>query len=401
MSIAENMNNESTKDLFEDINANYTCVIISTLNQMVNYIPLQHFRFKEIYNLTIRDSHYADNEKWDKNLNKELGDSVFIENIEFFQKEVGDINTIINRLKQRLKGKNKIFWNITGGQRPFVLAVNQIAKEDDIICYLEGNKNKMMLLKNNSELHSIVEDYSIDNLKIETALNLMGFDIKQTKTSSVNLVEENNIEEKNFYLKFLEQYIGSKELRENLILLNKKDKKNKTEAEIKKSILTSVKDLNYSKFEEDLNENNAFGYILEKLAGYKILELAQDKIANLSLSLKINFTKNKVSEHHIDEFDIALLTKNGKFIIFECKSGGMSGDVAKSTKYSTYAVGGAYGLPVLITPLLEKEINNLVELNKSYGTIKNSIQSAKRASLDVWGLNKIEEKLKKYIEIQE
>jgi hypothetical protein len=399
MSIADKMNKESTKDLFEDINNNYTYVMISTLNQMVNYIPLQHFKFKEIYNVTIRDSHYADNEKWDKTLKKELGDSIAIENVEFIQKEVGDINIIINRLKQHLKGKNKIFWNITGGQRPFVLAVNQLAKEDDIICYLEGNKNKMMLLKNNSELHGIVEDYSLDNLKIETALNLMGFDVKETKTSSVNLVEENNAQEKAFYLTFLERYKNSKELRENLILLNKKDKKNKREAEIKKSILNSVKDLYYSEFKNDLNRENAFGYILEKLAGYKIFELAKDKIANLSLSVKINFNENKVSEHHIDEFDIALLTKNGKFMIFECKSGDMTGDVAKSTKYSTYAVGGAYGLPVLITPLLREEIDTLDKLNDSYSIIKKSVKAAKRASLDVWGLDDVEEKLKKYIDI--
>lgn len=115
---------------------------------------------------------------------------------------------------------------------------------------------------------------------------------------------------------------------------------------------------------------------------------------------KINLTENRVDNHHIDEFDIALLTKNGKFMIFECKSGGMEGDVAKSTKYSTYAVSGAYGLPILITPLLQDEIDSIDNLDKDiYGYSQSAIKSAKRVSLDVWGLDNIEKNLKKYIEL--
>jgi len=56
--------NKLTKENFKD----YVYVMVSTLNQMVNYIPLKHFEFKKIYNITISDSEYADNEKWDKNL---------------------------------------------------------------------------------------------------------------------------------------------------------------------------------------------------------------------------------------------------------------------------------------------------------------------------------------------
>ncbi len=399
MGMADNMNSESKKITKEDFK-DYTYVMVSTLNQMVNYIPLKHFEFKEVYNLTVEDSEYADNGKWDTNLQEVLGNEVSISQIEFKQSEITNIQTIKNRL-DKFKNK-KIFWNITGGQRPFILAMNQIAKESDVICYLEGNSSQIILLQNNQEIKRIIDDYSIDNsdnLNIEIALKLMGFEIKETKTSERNLVQtydEDEKDEKKFYLKFLDEYIKNKKLRENLILLNRDSEKTKAKEEIKKIL----KDLNYSKIDEELDKNKAFGYILEKLAGYKILKLFKDKIADMSLGEKINHSKEKVDEYHIDEFDIALLTKNGKFMIFECKSGDMSGDVAKSTKYSTYAVSGAYGLPILITPLLQDEIDNIDNLDKKiYSYIQSAVKSAKRAGLEVWGLDKIEDKLKKYIEL--
>ena len=72
----------------------------------------------------------------------------------------------------------------------------------------------------------------------------------------------------------------------------------------------------------------------------------------------------------------------------------MDGDVAKSTKYSTYAVSGVYGLPVLITPLTKSEIANLGSLNEEYyKAIKSSVNAAKRANLEVWGIDEIKDKL--------
>ena len=373
---------QKKEDFKEDI-----CVIVSTLNQMVNYIPLKHFEFKEVYNLTIDDSEYAENSKWDKNL-KEFFPN--IKDISFKQSQMGNIRAINRKLNQ-FKNE-KVFWNITGGQRSFLLAINQIAKEKDIICYLEGNKNRLILLQNNQNKKGIIKDYSLDDLSIEIALKLMGFEIKETKTSERNLVKSCNEDEKKFYLEFLDEYLKNKKLRENLILLNRDSQKDNAKKEIKKII--SIDDT-------ELNRNKAFGFILEKLLGYKILDLAKDKIADMTFGEKINHLddKDKVDKKHIDEFDIALLTKNGKFMIFECKSGDMSGDVAKSTKYSTYAVSGAYGLPILITPLLQDEIDNIDDLDKNiYGYIQSAIKSAKRAGLDVWGLDKIEEKLKRYID---
>jgi len=391
--MADDMNNQVKKITKEDF-GEYVYVMVSTLNQMVNYIPLKHFEFKELYNLTIDDSEYAENSKWDRNLTEVYKDKT-IETIAFKQSEITSIQTIKSKL-DRFKDK-KVFWNITGGQRPFVLAINPIAKKDDVICYLEGNSSQMVLLQNNQEIKGIVEDYSIENrddLNIEIALKLMGFEIKETKTSERNLVESCDEDEKKFYLGFLNEYIKKVDLRKNLILLNRDDKKDKAKEYIKEV-------LKYIKLDEELNKNKAFGFILEKLAGYKILDLAKDKISDMTLGEKINHSEEKVDDYHIDEFDIALLTKNGKFMIFECKSGGMGGDVAKSTKYSTYAVGGAYGLPILITPLLQDEIDNIDSLDVDiYGYIQSAVKSAKRAGLDVWGLDEIEDRLKKYIELK-
>ena len=402
MDLANSLNGKKEELDFSD----YTYVMVSTLNQMVNYIPLKHFSFKEVVNITINDSQYADNSKWDKNLTEVLGSEVSTSPINFKQSEITNFTTIKNRLNEQLKGKEKIFWNITGGQRPFVLAIQQIAKADDVICYLEGNKSQMVLLQNGIKLKDIVDDYSIENkedLNIEIALKLMGFDIKETKTSHRNLIEKYDElkDEREFYQKFLDEYIVNKNLRKNCILLNRDGKKEDAKKEIRNII--DIED-------KELDKNKAFGFILEKLAGYKILDLAKDKIADMTLGEKINHLKDedKVDKKHIDEFDIALLTKNGKFMIFECKSGEMEGDVAKSTKYSTYAVSGAYGLPILITPLLQSEIDNIDNLDKDiYGYIQSAVKSAKRASLEVWGLDEIggidnnikRSKLKKYIEL--
>lgn len=421
---AEVLNSTKTKrkdEKFEE----YVYVMISTQNQMVNYIPLKHFQFNKIYNVTVREENikYFDNERWDKNLQevlKEESVDVDIVNdrniIPFSQQEVSDISTIKNRLEKFINDNSdkKIFWNMTGGQRPFILAISQLLEENsrknDVVCYLEGNHNQMVLLKNGKKLEGIVEDYSLDDLTIEVALKLMGFEVKITKTSHRNLVEDKNIDknEMEFYLRFLGKFLKleKKELRKNLIMLNKKkdEERNKIDQDqIKISIkkMEEVKDLNQDKLDKELNQHNAFGYILEKLVGYKILDVAKEKIADITFGEKINFwdKKYKVDEHHIDEFDILLLTKNGKFMVFECKTGGMRGDVAKSTKYSTYAISGVYGLPILITPLLKDELSNIDNLDDSYSNIKSAVKAAKRASLDVWGLDEIKEKLGKYIEL--
>ena len=401
----------------------YVYVMISTLNQMVNYIPLRHFKFDEIYNITIQESDFVDNSRWDEQLSEVLKRDKIVFNhkddkhIRISQNDVNDIENTLELLEANFSDKTKIFWNITGGQRPFILAINQFIqdREDDYICYLEGNKSKMVILQDNEIVSN--NSYDLNDLKISTALELMGFKINKEELVK-NYSSEDTIKE--FYKNFLAQYLNSKDLREKLISLNKKETdKDKVIKEIKNIVTNLDKKLldeifTYSN-KDAKQQKKIFGYILESLAGYKILEVAKDKIADINFSEKINHLRkeDRTSEKEIDEFDIALLTKNGKFMIFECKSGGMEGDVAKSTNYSTYAVSGVYGKPILITPLLQKEIeairkkSTLSEKYKDefeylqddlYKTIRQAINSAIRAGLDVWGLDKIEDKLKKYID---
>jgi hypothetical protein len=391
----------------------YVYVMISTLNQMVNYIPLKHHKFDDIVNITVQKAVYVDNDKWDENLEnilKKEGLPFNREDNKHIKIAQNDIENTLDLL-DTLKDKPKIFWNITGGQRPIILAINQFIQEhkrtEDYVCYLEGNKSQMVILQNNKKVGN--DSYNLEDLKISTALELMGFDIKVTKTSHRNLIEKYDEvkEEREFYLEFLKKYIKDANLRKNCILLNRESEKATAQTAIK----NALKDLTYSKLDEELDRNKAFGFILEKLAGYKILEVANGKIADMTFGEKINHLReeDKADEYHIDEFDIALLTKNGKFMIFECKSGGMEGDVAKSTKYSTYAVSGVYGKPILITPLLEKEIEEIRKeshLKDSsfaylkdalYTTIQQAINSAIRAGLEVWGIDEIATKIEKYI----
>ncbi|NJO01064.1 MAG: hypothetical protein HC880_04630 [Bacteroidia bacterium] len=78
----------------------------------------------------------------------------------------------------------------------------------------------------------------------------------------------------------------------------------------------------------------------------------------------------------------------------------MDSDVAKSTKYSVYAAAGVYGKPILITPLIQSEINDLNKLDLDdgiYENIKPAVKAANRATLEVWALDKIADKIKEKI----
>lgn len=418
----------------------YIYVMCSTLNQMVNYIPLKLFEFKEIYTITTkleRDEKekkivkYFDNEKWDENLEKALDNNpkkIVIDKEEFYS-----LTSVKNRLIKEIEDgglkKEKIFWNITGGQRHIIMAIQQVAKRGDVICYLEGNNNQIMIYDAETDFVKPF-DYALNlekDLTIEIALKLMGFEFN-SKNEKIGKDDE-----REFYRKFYSKYISNKELREWLIILNKgypklrdkkkneseesykklKDeylKKKKEFEEIKKSARDKIKkilsDLDETMLQTKLNRNQEFGYILEELAFYELERvlkpLIDKKKVTLVHSLKIKNTE--INDVTVAEFDIALLTDNGKFIMFECKSGGMTGDTAKARNYATYAVSGVYGLPILITPILsteeDKDLKDEIlqdDYYDIYKNIKSAIASGERASLDVWGLDKIEDNLKKYI----
>ena len=65
-----------------------------------------------------------------------------------------------------------------------------------------------------------------------------------------------------------------------------------------------------------------------------------------------------------DEIDIALLTNTGRIINFECKSGSLKGDNAKSHNFTTYSLSGVFGAPIFLTPLTHKGEKLEKELDK-------------------------------------
>lgn len=112
---------------------------------------------------------------------------------------------------------------------------------------------------------------------------------------------------------------------------------------------------------------------------------------------------NTTDSNSFCEFDVALLTKSGQPTFFECKSGIATPEVLKARNYSSYAVSGVYGMPVLITPFTNKEIKNCLDngyknidglkyeseeykLNKS---VIETIKAAKRSNMKIWSIESV------------
>lgn len=395
--------------------SDYDYIFASTLNQMVNYIPWKKFGFKNSKALTITDNKEFDNEKWNKHLQDVIGN---FDKIKITQEKMLSIVDVKDALVKNI-GTNNILWNITGGQRPFLFAVNQIIRPDDRLCYLEGNTQRLIILKPDGSIESTL-DYTVDDeMTIEIALKLMGFDVsKNGKNRTESFETLKNHKDKDFFIKLTDEVAKNDNLRLALVETNKPDKKQAAIAKLKNnfsSLFTpdelKLLDEEYltKKSKKGKEKTYPFGYILEYMAAFKILSSkVVDKIADMNVSASLYFTNEELQEassakgySSIDEFDIAILTKTGQLIIIECKSGEMSGDVAKSTKYSTYAAAGVYGKPILVTPLKKSEKQKLEDAaisDEVFDSIKSAIYSANRATLEVWGIDeittKIEEKLR-------
>lgn len=463
-----------SKEIF---NQNYdACVICSTLNQIVNYIPLKCIinnenKTGEIINITMESSGEQDarfkrfdNEEWDENLRRALKDEIYIPVVKNEQgkkdancvilKRKFNFKDIIDDIEGKVEDINRILWNVTGGQRSTIMAIQEVVRKraqnkenkyDDTVIYLEGNTNKLIVGKyivdkyNDSVLNyeEPKESYGIEGLRIETALGLAGFKVKystevteiENKYKTVFLgkidelisFEENDKEEKyNTILKeFIKlnkaKYFNSKEYNERNGLednnLSEKEKKAKKEERMRK-FKEHIKSTEIIKmFEKDVQEGVAdyltdnfgyqarpFGYIFEEIIGYKLKNIIDDFnneynnfITDFRTNCVINFLEQK-NEEQIDELDMVLLTKSGQFVIFECKSGTMSGDNAKSNKYTTYAIGSVYGKPILITPFTKSLLKNIP--HRVYDPIKTAIKSAERAKMEVWGIDEISARLK-------
>lgn len=469
------------KDVFGNID---TYVMCSTLNQIVNYIPIKlieennkDFKAVKIINLTVKSKSEEnsifkrfDNEKWDKNLKTCLQD-ISIKNVDIERNELD----ISKKLKLLIQNKNyeeegedelnnniyqvekeqTILWNITGGQRSTIIAIqNYIRKNkrcNDHIIYLEGNSNRIIYgsFKENYgfSYEKLDESYSLEDLNLQTVFKLAGFEINNYYKAH-NFLEENHNEDENDYGEYKELEACSKiykyykdydsdlgeYFRKNLPRLNKNERGidikqlidgikkgtfGKAFTEEEKKILENLKRRENSK-----NKNKQFGYILEYMAISSIKEsIKKDKkLGNYFIELchsidlkKFDnaFAQDKTSE--LCEFDIVLLSKSGQVVIFECKSGTMSSDVGKARQYTGYAASGVYRKPILITPLLKKhriDICNAFKTNKDNSNLKadkndgifsqpgkfdgavlEAFRAAARANLEVWGIDEIGEKL--------
>lgn len=403
------MSNTDELNAKEIVNySDYSYVCASTLNQMVNYIPLvmDKFQFKDFYTVTLyKDTNLTtkvkENAKWDKNLKDTLDKNIItFDEIKIAQNEFLKVSKTIEAFDKALKNK-KVFWNLTGGQRPFILAVLEYVKDkpEHCVAYLEGNTGQISLRFGNKEK---LMAYSLPKeTKIETALKLMGFNAQSTLS-----MKESNKEEQVFWLDFYEKYKNtSSNLRENLVLLNKKKHENGTNftQSDKESFWKKI----YQLCQLDIHNDNSylrrfrlgsknqfpFGYILEEMCFHVLYGTAVKYSLGIYSSVR---TYVEGDGKQSDEFDILILTNQGTILNIECKSGIMDGDVAKSTKYSTYAISGVYGKPTLITPLLESEISTPIPkypLKKSF----EAITSAQKAGLPIWSIDNIKKELEEII----
>ncbi|WP_026994898.1 hypothetical protein [Flectobacillus major] len=401
--------------------SNYIYVFASTLNQMVNYIPWKKYNFKEAFALTVTDNTEFDNEKWNEYLEKVVSQNTEIQckkavPIEIEQKKASSIEDIKIKISGQFSNTtDAIFWNITGGQRTFVWAVFQFLQEQtakglrkhDRICYLEGNTNRLVIMHPSGveieKKNANYDKYEVDeSMNIKSALNLMGFDSKQADETSNFLKTFKQFDEMDFYIrKFHPEYKKNKAFRTALTKFNinvseeqRDNPKNRLKNfdsvidEIIENTTIFTKD-ELLKIWKNYETRKAFGYILEDLSAYLILQTLQkeefkSKVVDMQASVKINATYYN-DNSQIDEFDILLLTKSGQIINFECKSGGMSGDNAKSTKYSTYAIAGVYGLPILISPKIDGDTIN--------DDVESAYRAAQKANLKTWCIDTLQTEL--------
>lgn len=426
-------------------------VICSTLNQVVNYIPYKMIvneknneNFK-VLNITPSKKNESenvyfkrfDNKRWDeiirealvgkKIINIDLEKACLKESYEFKD------NSQKTGLWSDEGEPKKTLWNVTGGQRSTMLQVLKYIKTeerfDDYIIYIEGNANEIFVLKhenNDFETYRVTnEKYGLDrkDLSIKKTLNLMGFDCNEKKNYIDEEFPENIREVVEVMVKKYDNKVSNnKDFITNIRLMNKSENKKAleiVESLIKAELNDKAKDEGRYYEEVCRKNDNPFGYILEYIAVSKIKEAVknlnceQKYFIELQHSisvfrkgtgdtLKNRYNINKMNK--LAEFDIVLLNRAGQVIVFECKSGVMTSDVSKARHYTSLAVGGVYGKPILITPFFKAELSQIHKvyfeskekeaLNEFDSAMLEAVRAASRANMDIWGIDEIEDKLK-------
>lgn len=420
-------------------------VICSTLNQITNYLIINRLKPENVYNITFnkkaRDemAYNIKIEEWDKVLKEVCSPlGITIKDIELSSNQAKNIEKIkrVIRIDIIDRTKEEIYWHITGGQRIVALAINNVISEDkrkdDTIMYVDGNTDKLIAYSG-AGIPKPEIDYAKKDLDFRTALNLSGFKTQIHKSTHYFKVEgkqyknfDNN--EHEFYLELYKE-IKKKgygdEFRKGLLHSNsvKNSGEEKSTFENPSRRSKCVKNL-FDKLDEKTNiiKDNKYeiakakelymyypaGYIFEKIVAHKIYSIVKNnsKIAGMVGSLKTYFNTDIIENNDgkiKDEIDIALLTDTGKIINFECKSGGMEGDNAKSTKYTTYRLSGVFGMPILMSPLYKDEFpDENIKARISQEQLKRQLQAvraAKAAELEVIAIDEIDEKKLKDLRI--
>ncbi|GAA0741460.1 hypothetical protein [Clostridium oceanicum] len=148
---------------------------------------------------------------------------------------------------------------------------------------------------------------------------------------------------------------------------------------------------------------NKFGFIFENMILTLILDVVKELknkgneyYIDVKHSVKIYDDKKdkeniKKEENCFTEFDIMLLTKYGKVIVIECKSGTMDHTVAKSREFATYAASGVYGLPILSIPALK---DDNIDPKNYCKAVKVAEKSARRSQMSIWYMDQIVDNIK-------
>lgn len=423
-------------------------VVCSTLNQITNFIIIDMYKPENIFNITFDDdaverfNFNIKPRKWDEYLKKECENfKCSWSDVKLSIEYIHNLGKLKNKLEMQIvrKACGEIYWHVTGGQRTIALAVSKLIgdketkREKDKLIYVEGNTEELIV--NNCDGEIIPNgnlNYRKKDLTFEQALNLTGFDTKNLESTiefkkKGNKIHENDvnfIKEHKFYQK-LYNFIVEDESKNkgheiikfesenrkyegsfrNLLLYSNKIEKSTSRyecvEELFKQFMEKHKDIKEIKYDilssKEIEGSYPAGYVFEKLAAHRIYNIVKDnpKVIEMVRSLKTYFNKKNKddnSRHNIiDELDVVLLTDTGKIINFECKSSGMKSDNAKSNKYTTYRLAGVFGMPVLLSPLLEYEIKDNENSDDDLKSQKKAVRAAKAAELEVMGLDKLNE----------
>lgn len=418
-------------------------VICSTLNQITNYLAIKEYKGAEIYNITFDErikevlNPNIKNSDWDRQLKKTLRKDKKIGEITDILLSEDDsdffcIQDILERIGDKITigDERSIYWHITGGQRIIAMAAAEFirGRKKDKLIYVEGSTEQILVYSNTLMLEEHYA-YCDETLNFKTIFNLTGFNYneKAESTKVLNMKEECGDElkkEMRFYSSLYKIICGEPQevleiktdgkcikrtFRDHLICSNKIKNKNEDIKNEKQTYLLEVfqklikkhsvlKEYNIMESKE-LKMSVPAGYIFEKLVAYKIHEVIKSEkynINEMALSIKPYFNTENTSNDTVDELDIAILSNAGKLYNFECKTGGMEGDNAKSHNYTTYRLSGVFGMPILISPLFETEITDKEKM-KVFGNQAAAIRSAERAELEYWCIDTIEERMKKLL----